>query len=116
MMVWAYQAGNPTPDGMLRSIQRRTNRTNPFQISGQKPISTLTGQYLLLLVVFKLIWPQRTYIECIPFIAKKSNDARVFLEKDVSNALRKLGYTMKVMSTAAYWAFTERNLNCHCLY
>jgi hypothetical protein len=38
------------------------------------------------------------------------------LEKDVSKALRKLGYTMKVTSTVAYQAFTELNLNCHHLY
>ncbi len=38
------------------------------------------------------------------------------MEKDVSKALRKLGYTMKVMSTIAYQAFTELNLNCLCLY
>ena len=84
MMVGAYQAGNPTPNGMLRSIQCWTNCTIPFRITGHKPISALTGQYLLLLVVFKLIWPQATYIKCIAFIANKSNDARVFLEKDVS--------------------------------
>jgi hypothetical protein len=117
MMVGAYQAGNPTPNGMLQSIQHWTNHTIPVQITGQKPISALTGQYLLLLVVFKLIWPQATYIECTAFIANKSNDARVFLEKDVSSkALRKLGYTMKVTSTVAYQAFKERNLNCRCLY
>jgi hypothetical protein len=69
-----------------------------------------------LLVVFKLVWPQATYIKGITFIANKSNDARVFLEKDVSKALRKLGYTTKVTSTFAYQAFTERNLNSHCLY
>jgi hypothetical protein len=69
-----------------------------------------------LLAVFKLIWPQVTYIECIAFIANKSKDARVFLEKDVSKALKKLGYTMKVMSTIAYQALVERNLNCCCLY
>ncbi len=34
----------------------------------------------------------------------------------MSKALRKLGYTMKVTSTIAYQAFTERNLNCRCLY
>jgi hypothetical protein len=50
-------------------------------------------------------------IECITFIENKSNDARVFLEKDVSKALRKLGYTMKVTSsTVAYQVFTERTL------
>jgi hypothetical protein len=41
----------------------------------EPPFSALTGQYLLLLVVFKLIWPQATYIECIAFIANKSIDA-----------------------------------------
>jgi hypothetical protein len=30
MMVGAYQAGNPAPNGMLRSIQHWTNRTIPF--------------------------------------------------------------------------------------
>jgi hypothetical protein len=69
-----------------------------------------------LLVVFKLIWPQATYCECITFIANESNNARVFLEKDGSKALRKLGYTMKVTLTIAYQAFTERNLNHCCLY
>jgi hypothetical protein len=34
-------------------------------------------------------------------IANKSNNARVFLEKDVSKALIILGYTMKVTSTVA---------------
>jgi hypothetical protein len=116
MMVGAYQAENPTPNGMLRSIQCWSNHTIPFWITGHKPISALTRQYLLLLVVFKLIWSQATFIECIAFIANKSNNARVFLEKDVSKALRKLGYTMKVTSTIAYQAFTERNLNCHRLY
>ncbi len=116
MMVGAYQAGNPTPNGILRSIQHWTNHTIPFWTTGHKPISALTGQYLLLFVVFKLIWPQATYIKCIAFIANKSNNARVFLEKDVSKALRKLGYTMKVMSTIVYQAFTERSLNCCHLY
>jgi hypothetical protein len=81
-----------------------------------KATSNLLGQYHLLLVVFKLIWPQATYCECIASIANKSNDARVFLEKDVSKALRKLGYTTKVTSTIAYPAFTECNLNCCHLY
>jgi hypothetical protein len=115
-MVEAYQAGNPAPNGMLRSIQRWSNHIIPFRMTGNKSISALMGQYLLLVVVFQLIWPQATYIECITFIANKSNDARVSLEKDVSKALKKLGYTMKVTSTVAYQAFTERNLNCPHLY
>jgi hypothetical protein len=101
---------------MLRSIQCWTNCTIPFWITGHKPTFALTGQYLLLLVAFKLIWPQATYIECIAFNANKSNNARVFLEKDVSKTLRKLGYTMKVTSTIAYQVFTEHNLNCRHLY
>jgi hypothetical protein len=72
MMVGVYQAGNPTPNGMLRSIQHWTNCTIPFWITGHKPISASMGQYLLLLVVFKLIWPQVTYVECIALIANKS--------------------------------------------
>ncbi len=79
MMVGAYQSGNPAPNGMLRSIERWTNCIIPFQMTGNKRISALTGQYLLLLVVFKLIWPQTTYIKCISFIANKSNNARVFI-------------------------------------
>jgi hypothetical protein len=116
MLVEAYQAGNLAPNGVLRSIQYWKNRTISFQMTRNKPILALTGQYLLLLVVFKLIWPQATYIKCIAFIANKFINARVFLEKDVSKALRKLGYTMKVMSTIAYQAFTERNLNHRHLY
>jgi hypothetical protein len=61
-------------------------------MTGHKPISAPTRQYLLLLVVFKLILPQATYIKCIAFIANKTNhDAKVFLEKDVSKALRITG-------------------------
>jgi hypothetical protein len=44
------------------------------------------------------------------FIANQMDDAKVFLEQDVSLALQKLGYTMKVTLTMAYQAFTERNL------
>jgi hypothetical protein len=88
MMVEAYQAGNPAPNDMLRSIQHWTNCTIPFQMTKNKSISALTGQYLLLLVIFNLIWPQATYIKCITFIANKSNDARVLSEKDVSKGLR----------------------------
>jgi hypothetical protein len=51
---------------------------------------------------------QATYIDCITFIANKANNARVFLEKDVSKALRKLGYTMKVTSTIAYLRHSQR--------
>jgi hypothetical protein len=116
MMVEAYQAGCPAPEGMLRSIQRWVKRPIPYRMTGNKAVSGLSGQYLLLLVMFKLIWPQSTYCKCIAFIANESGDARIFSEKDVSLALRKLGYTMKVTSTVAYQAFTECNTNRRRLY
>ena len=41
---------------------------------------------------------------------------RFFMEGDIGKALRRLGYTMKVTSTVAYQAFTERNLTCWRLF
>jgi hypothetical protein len=111
MIVDAYLAGNPAPVGMKTSVWRwNRNGVVPFRLMGNKPVSALSGQYLLLLVLIKLIWPQATLCECIAFIANQSDDAKVFSEEDVSLALRKLGYTMKVTLTVAYQDFTERNL------
>lgn len=111
-MVDLYRAGNLAPEGMLRSIQRWiANGVIPFRMTGNKPSSGLSGEYLLLLVIFKLIWPQSNYCECITFIANESNDARFFSEFEVGLALRKLGYTQKVTSTVAYQAFTQVNLD-----
>jgi hypothetical protein len=51
------------------------------------------------------------------FIANKSKDAWIFGEKDVSRALWKLGYMVKVTFTVlAYQAFMEQNLNCCCFF
>jgi hypothetical protein len=117
MLVELYQAGNPAPEEMLRSIQQwLKNGMVPLRMTRNKPSSALSGQYLLLLMMFKLIWLQANYCECIAFIANTSNDVRVFLEQDVGIALRKLGYMMKVTSTVAYQVFTQRNLDCHQLY
>jgi hypothetical protein len=66
--------------------------------------------------MFKLIWPQANYCECIAFIANESNDAGIFSEQNAGIALRKLGYTMKVTSTVAYQAFTQRNPDRRQLY
>jgi transposase len=112
MVVDSYRAGNPAPGGMLRSIQRWiVNGVIPFRMTGNKPSSDLSGEYLLLLVIFKFIWPQSNYCECIAFIANESDDARIFLEFEIGLALRKLGYTQKVTSTVAYQAFTQVNLD-----
>ena len=76
IIVDAYRAGNPAPKGMTRSIQRWTaNGILPLRMTGNKPTVTLSGQHLLLLVIFKLIWPQSTIVEAIAFIANKSDDA-----------------------------------------
>jgi len=117
MIVDAYWAGNPAPKGMVASVYRWMQRgVNPKQMTGNKPILELSGEYLLLLVLFKLIWPQANYFECIACIANQTNDAKIFMEGDIGKALRRLGYTTKVTSTVAYQAFTERNLTCRQLY
>jgi hypothetical protein len=79
MIVDAYRAGNPAPEGTIRSVQRwAANGILPFRMTGNKPTVTLSRQYLLLLIIFKQIWPQSTAIEAITFIANESDDARVF--------------------------------------
>ena len=85
-------------------------------MTGNKPILELSGEYLLLLVLFKLIWPQANYFECVAFIANQTDDAKIFMGGDIGKALRRLGYTMKVTSTVAYQAFTELNLTRRRLY
>ena len=56
MVVEAYRAGNPAPEGMRTSVWRwMQNGIVPLRMTGNKPSSALSGQYLLLLVMFKLI-------------------------------------------------------------
>ena len=81
-----------------------------------KPNVGLTGEYLFLLVLFKLIWPHLTYYECIAFIANEADVVKIFNEKIISRALCGLDYTSKVTSTVAYQAFTQRNLLCRRLF
>ena len=80
-------------------------------MTGNKPRSELIGEYLFLLVRFKMIWPHSSYYECIAFIANESDDARIFSLMAVSRALIKLGYTTKITSTVAYQAFTTREIS-----
>jgi hypothetical protein len=47
----------------------------------------LTGEYLFLLVLFKLVWPHLTYYECIAFIANEANVVKIFNKKNISRAL-----------------------------
>ena len=50
---------------------------------GNKPISELSGEYLLQLVRFKLIWPQANFFECIAFIANQTEDGKNFTEGNI---------------------------------
>jgi hypothetical protein len=84
-------------------------------MTGNKPQSNLSGEHLLLLLVYyKMIWPQTSYFECIAFIANESSDSRIFNEMSISRALClcSLWYTRKVTSKVAYQALTltKRNL------
>ncbi len=82
MLVELYQAGNPAPEEMLRSIQQwLKNGMVPLWMTRNKPSSALLGQYLLLLMMFKLIWLQANYCKCIAFIANTSDNVRIFWSK-----------------------------------
>ena len=45
-------------------------------MTGNKSRSQLSGDYLFLLVLFKMIRPHTSYYKCIAFIANETNDAR----------------------------------------
>jgi hypothetical protein len=86
-------------------------------MTGNKPRSELSGEYLFHLVLFKMIWPHSSYYKCIAFIANESKDARIFFLVAMIMAPRKLGYTTKITSAVAYQAFTMREIlpNGRCL-
>ena len=92
MMVEAYRNYCHVPPSMIRSIQRWTHRL---------PQSNLSGEHLLLLVYYKMIWPKGSYFECFAFIANELIDSRIFSKMSISRALCSLGYTRKVTSTVA---------------
>ncbi len=110
MMVELHKSGNPVPQTMICSIQRWVQRIVPHRMTGNKPNVGLTGKYLFLLVLFKLVWPHSTYYECIAFIANEANVVKIFNKKNISRALHGLGYTSKVTSTVTYQASMQRNL------
>ena len=110
-LVDSYQNGRPVPTRVIRSIQRWIrNGVDALMPTGNKGCYNLSGEDLLLLVLYKLIWPHAINVECIAFIANNSTEGKIYSEKDVSKALVDLGYSRKVTSTVAYRAFTERNL------
>lgn len=110
-LVHAYVNGNPVPTRNVRSIQRWIkDGVDALRMTGNKSTYFLSDEHLLLLVVFKTVWPHSYYIECSTFIANNSSDSKIFTEKEISRALLDLGYTRKVTSTVAYQAFTPRNM------
>ncbi len=110
MMVELRESGNPVPQTMIRSIRRWARRIVSHRMTGNKPNVGFTGEYLFLLVLFKLVWPHSRYYECIAFIANEADVVKIFNENNISRALRGLVYTSKVTSTVTYQAFTQRNL------
>ena len=108
-MIKLYQNGEPVPCRMIRSIQRWVHHHVPYWMTGNKLSKELTSKYLLLLALFKLVWPHSTYYECIAFIANEASIVRIFNEKNISRALCGLSYTSKVALTVAYQVFTQRN-------
>jgi hypothetical protein len=117
MMHELHESGNPVPQMMICSMQRWARNIVPHRMTGNKPSYGLTGKYLLLLVLVKLVWPHLTYYEYITFIANnKANVIKIFNKMNISRALCGLCYTSKVTSTVAYQAFTQRNLLCWRLF
>ncbi len=102
MMVELRESGNPVPQTMICSIQQWARRIVPHRTTGNKHNVGLTGKYLFLLVLFKLLWPHSMYNECIAFIANDANVVKIFNKKNISWALCGLGYTSKVTSTVTY--------------
>ncbi len=76
-----------------------TNGVIPLWMTKNKPSSALSGEFLILLICFKLIWLQASYCKYIAFIANQSDDAMIFTEGNIGKALRRLGYTHKVTLT-----------------
>ncbi len=87
MMVELRESGNPVPQTMIRSIRQWAQRIVPRRMTKNKPNMGLTGEYLFLLVLFKLIWPHSMYYECIAFISNKADVVKIFNEKNISRTL-----------------------------
>ena len=56
-----YQASCPIPASLTRSVGRWASHIVPWRMTGNKPMSELSGEYLFLLVLFKMIWPHSSY-------------------------------------------------------
>jgi hypothetical protein len=56
MLIDDYTHNRGVPTRMIRSIQRWINRLYPYRMTGNRPNRELSGEYLLLLVIYKLFW------------------------------------------------------------
>ena len=98
----------PVPPSMLQSIRRWSKeRVVPYRMTGNKGAPELSGEHLLLLVIFKLTHPEALLGQCVVFIAMHLEDAVVFQELDIARALKRLGCRRKMRSTVAKQAFTQ---------
>ena len=79
-------------------------------MTGNKDAVRLSGEHLLLLVIFKLAHPDALLGQCVVFIAMNLEDVVIFQEFDIARALKILCYTRKVGSTVAKQAFAQVNL------
>eukprot|EP00978_Attheya_sp_CCMP212_P037426 scaffold176038_cov34-Attheya_sp.AAC.1 len=112
-MLQMWHADLPVPASMVRSIKRWDDRMIPYRMAGNKGTRQMSGHHLLLLVMFKMGYPEASANQCIVFIGLHSEDGAVFSKKDISKALKGLDYTRKKASTIAKQAFTEENILKH---
>lgn len=111
LLIDLYQSGLPFPEKNRRSIQRWIKfGSDPKKKTGNKGSTSMLGEHLFFLALFKRIYPQATNPQCAVFIACYSDDSRVFTNTEITQGLRKLNMTRKKASTTAYQAFTKRNL------
>lgn len=114
LLIDLYQSGECIPASNLRSVQRWIKfGPIPKKKTGNKGSTSMEGGHLMLLAIFKRIYPQATNNQCAVFIALHSADSRVFTKSEISTGLRKLNMTRKKGSTTAYQAFTPRNVYLH---
>ena len=113
-VVSDYLQGQPVLPSLVQSTIRWITQMLPYRITGNVPNCSLVGK--LILVLYKLVWPQAMYFECIVAISRYSRDTKIFSKWTICNNLRGLWCTHKVSPTAAYQAFTPRSILYHNLF
>ena len=71
----------PVPPSMLQSIRRWSKeRVVPYRMTGNKGAPKLSGEHLLLLVLFKLGQSEAFLVHCVTFIEMHLEDAVILKE------------------------------------